>query len=100
MLLLKTIVILLYHVLMQFMWFSGLHKRKTPNRKGFAGVWNGNEFVYTKSNWYLVALYRLFKRYGLNPLTNRFEIKSMLSEFGKIYDLQRWDCLANSFFFI
>lgn len=66
---------------------AGLHKKETPREKGVLGVWDGSSFVFVKSSWYLVTLYRLLKKYGFDPLKNHFEIGSLLTDFKNIYDL-------------
>uniref|UniRef100_A0A158Q8N1 Prenylcys_lyase domain-containing protein n=1 Tax=Elaeophora elaphi TaxID=1147741 RepID=A0A158Q8N1_9BILA len=62
----------------------GLHKNR-PHEKGIMGIWNGQEFVFLKSSWYLVTAYRLLKRYGFDQLKSYFEISSLLSDFENIY---------------
>lgn len=65
----------------------GLKKKETPLEKGTMGIWNGNEFVFLKSPWFIVTMYRLIKKYGFDTLRNRFAINNMLSEFSNIYKL-------------
>ncbi|CAG9530183.1 unnamed protein product [Cercopithifilaria johnstoni] len=62
----------------------GLHKNK-PHKRGIMGIWNGQEFVFLKSSWYLITFYRLLKRYGFDQLKSHFEIRSLLSDFENIY---------------
>ncbi|KAL3982696.1 Prenylcysteine lyase family protein [Acanthocheilonema viteae] len=62
----------------------GLHKNK-PHENGIMGIWNGEEFVFLKSSWYLITFYRLLKRYGFDLLKGHFEISSLLSDFENIY---------------
>ncbi|MCP9265798.1 hypothetical protein DINM_021187 [Dirofilaria immitis] len=65
----------------------GLHKKNEPLEKGVTGIWNGQEFVFLESPYYLITLYRLLKRYGFDQLKSRFEIKNLLSNFENIYVL-------------
>lgn len=65
----------------------GLHKRESPKDYGVMGVWDGSEFVFQKSEWYLVTLFRLLKKYGFDSLRNRLAINRMVSEFSKVYSI-------------
>lgn len=33
-----------------------------------AGVWNGNEFVFTESSWRIATVFKLLYRYGIQPI--------------------------------
>lgn len=43
----------------------GLEKNLFTNQK--YGIWNGDEFVFIDSDWYIISLLKLFYRYGFQP---------------------------------
>lgn len=45
------------------------------------GIYNGEEFVFEESNWYIVNLLKLLWRYGLNPLRMSMWVEDMLDKF-------------------
>lgn len=52
------------------------------------GIWNGNEFVYKESAWYIVSVAKLFYRYGFQLHKLKRHIDNIIEDFGKIYTLQ------------
>ncbi|XP_011643210.1 prenylcysteine oxidase 1-like [Pogonomyrmex barbatus] len=52
------------------------------------GIWNGDEFVFTESNWSIISLLKLFYRYGFQPYKLKRHVENMIEDFVKIYDLQ------------
>ncbi|KAL6257655.1 hypothetical protein P5V15_011233 [Pogonomyrmex californicus] len=52
------------------------------------GIWNGDEFVFTESNWSVISLLKLFYRYGFQPYKLNRYVENMMEDFLKIYDLQ------------
>uniref|UniRef100_A0A915PR85 Prenylcysteine lyase domain-containing protein n=1 Tax=Setaria digitata TaxID=48799 RepID=A0A915PR85_9BILA len=65
----------------------GLSRKEKPNGNDVMGIWNGQEFVFMKSSWYLITVYRLLRRYGFDQLKSLFEIKRLLSDFENVYTL-------------
>lgn len=64
-----------------------MRKKDRPSQRGRMGVWNGKETVFSHSDWYLLTLYRMVRRYNLDLVRNYFEIKNLLSDLGFLYDL-------------
>lgn len=59
-----------------------------PDDEQKYGIWNGDEFVYKESSWYVVSMAKLFYRYGFQLHKLKRRVDDMLEDFGKIYDLQ------------
>ncbi|CAL1682199.1 unnamed protein product [Lasius platythorax] len=52
------------------------------------GIWNGDEFVFEESTWYIVSMAKLFYRYGFQLYRLKSYVDDIVKDFGKIYDLQ------------
>ncbi|KAM0734006.1 Prenylcysteine oxidase 1 [Formica fusca] len=52
------------------------------------GIWNGDEFVYKESSWYIASMAKLFYRYGFQLYRLKRHIDDILEDFEKIYNLQ------------
>lgn len=52
------------------------------------GIWDGDQFLYKDSRYYIVSLARLLYRYGLQPLELKWYVDKTLEDFVKIYALQ------------
>lgn len=70
----------------RFVELLGLERRSSTEQR--MGLWNGDEFVFEESEWQLVSLAKLFYRYGVQPFSLNKYVHSVISDFGKIYDLQ------------
>jgi len=45
------------------------------------GIYDGEEFVFEESSWYIVNLLKLLWRYGLNPLRMYMWVEDILDKF-------------------
>ncbi|XP_011865640.1 PREDICTED: prenylcysteine oxidase-like [Vollenhovia emeryi] len=70
----------------RFVELLGLEKNTPSNDK--VGIWNGSEFVFIESDWWLVTISKLLRRYGFQLIQLNWRIENMIKEFVKIYDLQ------------
>ncbi|XP_010180024.1 PREDICTED: prenylcysteine oxidase 1, partial [Mesitornis unicolor] len=61
-----------------------------------AGVYNGDEFVFEESSWYLLNLLKLLWHYGLNPLRMYMWVEDILDKFMRIYRYQTHDYAFSS----
>ncbi|XP_009319215.1 PREDICTED: prenylcysteine oxidase 1 [Pygoscelis adeliae] len=52
-----------------------------PARGSLVGIYNGEEFVFEESGWYLVNLLKLLWHYGLNPLRMYMWVEDVLDKF-------------------
>ncbi|XP_038048830.1 prenylcysteine oxidase-like [Patiria miniata] len=64
----------------------GLKERAKHDRP--AGFYNGEEFVFTESNWAVITMLRLLWRYGLDCFYIYRHVDTMLTAFSRIYQLQ------------
>ncbi|XP_066495720.1 prenylcysteine oxidase 1-like [Tiliqua scincoides] len=55
------------------------------------GIYNGDEFVFEESSYYLWNLIKLFWNYGLNPLRMYIWVQEILDKFMRIYHYQSHD---------
>lgn len=58
------------------------------------GIYNGEEFVFEESNWYIINLLKLLWHYGLNPLRMYMWVEDMLDKFMRYVGLlrgKRWE---------
>ncbi|KAM6106795.1 LOW QUALITY PROTEIN: prenylcysteine oxidase 1 [Pterocles gutturalis] len=59
------------------------------------GIYNGEEFVFEESSWYIVNLLKLLWRYGLNPL-RMYMWDDILDKFMRISRYQTYDYAFSS----
>lgn len=52
------------------------------------GIWNGDEFVFEESTWYVISLAKLVHRYGFQVYKLKRHVDDIVEEFGNIYNLQ------------
>ncbi|XP_030320015.1 prenylcysteine oxidase 1 isoform X2 [Calypte anna] len=80
-------------------------QRREPGRIGLSvapaqgslmGIYNGEEFVFEESSWYLVNLLKLLWHYGLNPLRMYMWVEEILDKFMRIYRYQTHDYAFSS----
>ncbi|NXG66832.1 PCYOX oxidase, partial [Hemiprocne comata] len=60
------------------------------------GIYNGEEFVFEESSWYLINLLKLLWHYGLNPLRMHMWVEDILDKFMRIYRYQTHDYAFSS----
>ncbi|XP_007432156.3 prenylcysteine oxidase 1, partial [Python bivittatus] len=60
------------------------------------GIYNGEEFVFEESSWYIWNLLKLFWHYGLNPLRIYMWVEEVLEKFMRIYRYQSHDYAFSS----
>nr|XP_056716074.1 prenylcysteine oxidase 1 [Euleptes europaea] len=58
---------------------------------GLMGIYNGDEFVFEESSWYVWNIVKLIWRYGLNPLRMYMWVEDILDKFMRIYQYQAHD---------
>ncbi|XP_066495505.1 prenylcysteine oxidase 1-like [Tiliqua scincoides] len=64
----------------------------TPQGQGgLLGIYNGDEFVYEESGWYIWNWLKLLWNYGLNPLRMYMWVEESLDKFMRIYRYQSHD---------
>lgn len=52
-----------------------------PAHGSLVGIYNGEEFVFEESSWYIVNLLKLLWHYGLNPLRMYMWVEDILDKF-------------------
>eukprot|EP01117_Protostelium_nocturnum_P016938 TRINITY_DN6796_c0_g1_i1.p1 TRINITY_DN6796_c0_g1~~TRINITY_DN6796_c0_g1_i1.p1 ORF type:complete len:533 (-),score=189.86 TRINITY_DN6796_c0_g1_i1:54-1541(-) len=57
------------------------------SEEGTIGVWNGSEFVFWESEWYLVSIAKVLWRYGLSPIRIKELATKVKDQFLNIYHL-------------
>ncbi|XP_050181808.1 prenylcysteine oxidase 1 isoform X1 [Myiozetetes cayanensis] len=67
-----------------------------PAQGSLAGVYNGEEFVFEESSWYIINLLKLLWHYGLNPLRMSMWVEDILDKFMRIYRYQMHDYAFSS----
>ncbi|XP_009986313.1 PREDICTED: prenylcysteine oxidase 1, partial [Tauraco erythrolophus] len=67
-----------------------------PAHGSLAGIYNGEEFVFEESSWYIVNLLKLLWHYGLNPLRMYMWVEDILDKFMRIYRYQTHDYAFSS----
>ncbi|XP_075379952.1 prenylcysteine oxidase 1 isoform X1 [Mycteria americana] len=67
-----------------------------PAHGSLAGIYNGEEFVFEESSWYIVNVLKLLWRYGLNPLRMYMWVEDVLDKFMRIYRYQTHDYAFSS----
>ncbi|KAM3925676.1 prenylcysteine oxidase 1 [Leptodactylus fuscus] len=55
------------------------------------GIYNGEEFVFEESDWYLINVFKMIWNYGLNFLRMYMWVEDMLDKFMRIYRYQTFD---------
>ncbi|NWH69321.1 PCYOX oxidase, partial [Piaya cayana] len=67
-----------------------------PVQSNLMGVYNGEEFVFEQSSWYLINLLKLLWHYGLNPLRMYTWVEDLLDKFMRVYRFQAHDYAFSS----
>ncbi|NXN95602.1 PCYOX oxidase, partial [Rhinopomastus cyanomelas] len=67
-----------------------------PTQGTLMGIYNGEEFVFEESSWYIVNLLKLLWHYGLNPLRMYMWVEDILDKFMRIYRYQTHDYAFSS----
>ncbi|KAM6341860.1 prenylcysteine oxidase 1 [Podargus strigoides] len=67
-----------------------------PVPGSLSGVYNGEEFVFEESSWYIINLLKLLWHYGLNPLRMYMWVEDILDKFMRIYRYQTHDYAFSS----
>ncbi|XP_062995519.1 prenylcysteine oxidase 1 [Elgaria multicarinata webbii] len=63
---------------------------------GLMGVYNGDEFVFEESSWYIWNFLKLIWHYGLNALRMYMWVEEILDKFMRIYRYQSHDYAFSS----
>ncbi|XP_048369091.1 prenylcysteine oxidase 1 isoform X2 [Sphaerodactylus townsendi] len=63
---------------------------------GLMGIYNGDEFVFEESSWYIWNFIKLLWHYGLNPLRMYMWVEEILDKFMSIYRYQAHDYAFSS----
>ncbi|KAJ7325049.1 hypothetical protein JRQ81_018069 [Phrynocephalus forsythii] len=58
---------------------------------GLMGIYNGDEFVFEESSWYIWNIIKLLWNYGLNALRMHMWVEEILDKFMRIYRYQSHD---------
>ncbi|XP_067388457.1 prenylcysteine oxidase 1 [Emydura macquarii macquarii] len=66
------------------------------NHGGLMGIYNGDEFVFEESSWYIINILKLLWHYGLNPLRMNMWVEDILDKFMRIYRYQSHDYAFSS----
>ncbi|NWX16110.1 PCYOX oxidase, partial [Aegotheles bennettii] len=67
-----------------------------PAHGSLMGIYNGEEFVFEESSWYILNLLKLLWHYGLNPLRMYMWVEDILDKFMRIYRYQTHDYAFSS----
>ncbi|NXK00777.1 PCYOX oxidase, partial [Corythaixoides concolor] len=67
-----------------------------PVRGSLTGIYNGEEFVFEESSWYIINLLKLLWHYGLNPLRMYMWVEDIMDKFMRIYRYQTHDYAFSS----
>ncbi|NXX49422.1 PCYOX oxidase, partial [Tricholaema leucomelas] len=67
-----------------------------PAQGSLLGIYNGEDFVFEESSWYLINLLKLLWHYGLNPLRMYMWVEDILDKFMRIYRYQTHDYAFSS----
>ncbi|XP_015923448.1 prenylcysteine oxidase 1 [Parasteatoda tepidariorum] len=62
---------------------------KKPESSIKFGVYDGEKFVIEESDWYIISVIKFLWRYGFSTIKLWKDVKWMLDEFSRIYDLQK-----------
>ncbi|CAI5783404.1 prenylcysteine oxidase 1 [Podarcis lilfordi] len=63
---------------------------------GLLGIYNGDEFVFEESSWYIWNFLKLLWHYGLNPVRMYMWVEDVLDKFMRIYRYQVYDYAFSS----
>ncbi|KAL8174086.1 UNVERIFIED_CONTAM: Prenylcysteine oxidase [Gekko kuhli] len=63
---------------------------------GLMGIYNGDEFVFEESSWYIWNFVKLLWHYGLNPVRMSMWVEEILDKFMRIYRYQTYDYAFSS----
>ncbi|KAE8618727.1 hypothetical protein XENTR_v10009475 [Xenopus tropicalis] len=55
------------------------------------GIYNGEQFVFQESEWFLINIIKMLWQYGLNFLRMHMWVEDMLDKFMRIYRYQTYD---------
>uniref|UniRef100_A0A8C8RPV2 Prenylcysteine oxidase 1 n=1 Tax=Pelusios castaneus TaxID=367368 RepID=A0A8C8RPV2_9SAUR len=66
------------------------------NQGGLMGIYNGDEFVFEESSWYIITVLKLLWHYGLNPLRMNMWVEGILDKFMRVYRYQSHDYAFSS----
>ncbi|XP_053320078.1 prenylcysteine oxidase 1-like [Spea bombifrons] len=58
---------------------------------GLGGIYNGEEFVFQESSWFIINFVKMLWYYGLNSLRMYTWVEDMLDKFARIYSYQNLD---------
>ncbi|XP_073478101.1 prenylcysteine oxidase 1 isoform X2 [Aquarana catesbeiana] len=67
----------------------GLNPRKPSG--DLLGIYNGDEFVFQESEWFLINIIKMLWNYGLNFLRMYMWVEDILDKFMRIYRYQTFD---------
>ncbi|KAM8794647.1 prenylcysteine oxidase 1-like [Eudromia elegans] len=67
-----------------------------PVPSSLLGIYNGEEFVFEQSSWYIVNILKLLWHYGLNPLRRNMWLEEILDKFMRVYRYQTHDYTFSS----
>ncbi|XP_067857631.1 prenylcysteine oxidase 1-like [Heptranchias perlo] len=70
----------------EFVRMLGLKERKHPDN--LLAVYDGEEFVFEESDWFIVNIIKLIWRYGFDILRMKMWVESYLHRFMKVYQYQ------------
>uniref|UniRef100_K7G3K5 Prenylcysteine oxidase 1 n=1 Tax=Pelodiscus sinensis TaxID=13735 RepID=K7G3K5_PELSI len=61
------------------------------NQDSLMGIYNGDEFVFEESSWYIINVLKLLWNYGFNSLRMNMWVEDILDKFMRIYRYQAHD---------
>ncbi|NWJ03581.1 PCYOX oxidase, partial [Crypturellus undulatus] len=67
-----------------------------PAYSSLLGVYNGEDFVFEESSWYIISILKRLWYYGLNPLRLNMWVEDILDKFMRIYRYQTHDYTFSS----
>ncbi|NXG49626.1 PCYOX oxidase, partial [Psilopogon haemacephalus] len=67
-----------------------------PAQGSLLGIYNGEDFVFEESSWYLINLLKLLWHYGLNPLRMYMWVEDIMDKFMRVYRYQAHDYAFSS----
>ncbi|KAM8972353.1 prenylcysteine oxidase 1 [Pelodytes ibericus] len=62
-----------------------------PPTDGLVGIYNGDEFVFQESKWFLVNIIKMLWNYGMNFLRMYMWVEAVLDKFMRIYRYQTFE---------
>ncbi|KAF7236725.1 Prenylcysteine oxidase [Varanus komodoensis] len=63
---------------------------------GLMGIYNGEEFVFEESSWYIWNFFKLIWNYGLNAIRMHMWVEDIMDKFMRIYRYQSHDYAFSS----